>query len=193
MSVLALTSYKAIESNLFVKVTLESSTLLFSDRLVSTEINGDTYVGLGKLLSITASASEIRSSSGEVTIGISGIPDSSISDIVNSNIKGSNIVITRGLFNASTGAFLSGITGNPVNRFSGYVNNLNLSEDYDVDTRTSSNTLLLVCASTIDVLGNKISGRKTNPSSQRFFFSSDVSMDRVPSLESTRFDFGANK
>lgn len=191
MTALALTSYKAIQSNLFVKITLESSTLLFSDRLESTVINGDTYVGLGKLLGITASASEIRSSSGEVTVTISGIPNTSISDIVNSNIKGSNITISRGLFNASTGAFLSGITGNPVNRFKGYVNNLSLNEDYNVDSRTSTNTLLLICASNVDVLSNKISGRKTNPTSEKHFFSSDVAMDRVPALESTRFDFGA--
>lgn len=193
MSVLALTSYKAIQSNLFVKITLASSTLLFSDKLESTVINGDTYVGLGKLLSITTSASELRSTSGDVTIAISGIPNTSISDIVNSNIKGSPVRITRGLFNASTGAFLSAVTGNPINRFMGYVNNLNLEEDYDIDSRTSSNTLLLSCASTVDILNNKISGRKTNPTSQKLFYSSDLSMDRVPAIENSYFDFGAKK
>lgn len=193
MSALALTSYKSIESNLFIKVTLEASELLFSDRLVSTVINGDTYVGLGKLLSISGSTSELRSSSGEIIIGISGIPNTSITDITNSNIKGSNISVVRGLFNATNGAFLSSVTGNPVTRFTGYVNNISLQEDYDVDTRTSSNTLLLVCSSNVDVISNKISGRKTNPASQKAYFSTDVSMDRVTALENSYFDFGANK
>jgi len=193
MAALSLTSYTSIESNLFVKITLASSNLLFSDRLVSTVINSDTYVGLGKLLNITGSNSELRSSSGEVTIEISGIPNSSITDITNSNIKGSTVSIVRGLFNATTGEFLSSVTGNPITRFKGYVNNLSLQEDYNLDTRESSNTLLLICSSNVDVLSNKTAGRKTNPASQKSFFPSDNAMNRVPALENSYFDFGANK
>jgi hypothetical protein len=193
MAVLSLTGYGSIESNLFIKITLPSSNLLFSDRLVSTVINGDTYVGLGKLLSVSGSSSELRSTSGEITIGISGVPDSAISDIVNSSIKGNPVKITRGLFNATNGNFLSAVTGNPVNRFVGYVNNITLEEEFDIDTRTSSNTVLLTCASNVDILNNKISGRKTNPASQKKFYSTDISMDRVPSLESSYFDFGVKK
>jgi hypothetical protein len=193
MSVLSLTGYGSIESNLFIKITLTGSTLLFSDRLVSTTIGGDTYVGLGKLLSISGSSSELRSTSGEITIGISGVPDSMISDIVAANIKGNPVRVLRGLFDASTGTFLSAVAGNPVNRFVGYVNNISLEEEYDVDSRDSSNILLLTCASNVDILDNKIAGRKTNPASQKKFYSTDISMDRVPSLESSYFDFGAKK
>jgi hypothetical protein len=193
MAVLSLTGFGSIESNLFIKITLPSSTLLFSDRLVSTVINGDTYVGLGKLLSVSGSSSELRSTSGEITIGISGVPDSMISDIVNANIKGNPIRVVRGLFNATNGTFLSAVTGNPVTRFVGYVNNISLEEEYDVDTRDSSNTLLLSCASNVDILNNKIAGRKTNPASNKKFYATDISMDRVPSLESSYFDFGVKK
>ncbi len=193
MAVLSLTGYGSIESNLFIKITLPSSTLLFSDRLVLTVINGDTYVGLGKLLSVSGSSSELRSTSGEITIGISGVPDSAISDIVNANIKGNPVRVVRGLFNAANGNFLSAVTGNPVTRFVGYVNNISLEEEYDVDTRNSSNTLLLSCASNVDILNNKIAGRKTNPASNKKFYSTDLSMDRVPSLESSYFDFGVKK
>jgi hypothetical protein len=193
MAILSLTSYGAIQSNLFVKITLESSSLLFSDKLESTVIGGDTYVGLGKLLSLSASNSELRSSGQELVIGISGVPNSAISDIVNSNIKGSSVQVLRGLFNPTTGAFLSAITGNPILRFKGYVNNLALEEEFDSLSRTSSNTVILSCASNVDVLENKISGRKTNGESQRKFFPNDVSMDKVTALESSYFDFGANK
>jgi hypothetical protein len=193
MAVLSLTSYGSIESNLFIKITLPSSTLLFSDRLISTAIGGDTYVGLGKLLSVSGSNSELRSSGQELTIGISGIPDSAISDITTSSIKGSSVKIIRGLFNATNGSFLSAITGNPITRFSGYVNNIALDEEYDVESKNSSNTIILSCASNVDVLNNKIAGRRTNSESQKKFFPNDVSMDRVSAIESTYFDFGANK
>lgn len=193
MPVLNLNSYYSIQSNLFVKVTLSGSTLLFSDKLESTVIAGDTYVGLGKLLAISGSNSELRSSSQELTISISGVPDSSITDIINSEIKGSPVIIRRGLFNASSGAFLSAVTGNPIIRFTGYVNNLSFEEDYDIDTKTSSNTMVLTCASNVDILNNKVQGRKTNSESQRKYFPTDLSMERVSALESSYFDFGANK
>ncbi len=193
MPVLDLNSYYSIQSNLFVKVTLSGSTLLFSDKLESTVIAGDTYVGLGKLLAISGSNSELRSSGQELTISISGVPDSSITDIINSEIKGSAVIVRRGLFNASSGAFLSAVTGNPVIRFTGYVNNLSFEEDYDIDTKTSSNTMILSCASNVDILNNKVQGRKTNSESQRKYFPTDLSMERVSALESSYFDFGANK
>ena len=193
MPVLDLNSYYSIQSNLFVKVTLSGSNLLFSDKLESTVIAGDTYVGLGKLLAISGSNSELRSSSQEISISISGVPDSSIIDILNSGIKGSPVIIRRGLFNAATGAFLTAVTGNPIIRFTGYVNNLSFEEDYDVDTKTSSNIMVLTCASNVEILNNKIQGRKTNSESQRKYFPTDLSMERVSALESSYFDFGANQ
>jgi len=193
MAALDLTSYGSIQSNLFIKITLTSSSLLFSDKLESTVINGDTYVGLGKLLAVSGSNSELRSSSGEVSVSISGIPNSSITDITSANIKGSDIKIVRALFNATTGSLLTAVSGNPINRFVGYVNNISLEEDYDVDSRISSNTLILVCSSNVDVLNNKVSGRRTNTASEKKYFPTDLAMDRVASLENSYFDFGANK
>lgn len=193
MAVLNLNSFTAIQSNLFVKITLTASTLLFSDRIQSTTIAGDTYVGLGNLLAISGSNSELRSSSQELSISISGIPNSSITDILASGIKGTPVIIRRGLFNATTNAFLSGVAGNPIIRFTGFVNNLGFDEEYDLDTRTSSNTMILTCASNVDILNNKVQGRKTNSESQQKYFPNDLSMERVTALESSFFDFGANK
>jgi hypothetical protein len=200
---LALDGYKSIESNLFVRISLDyykanagsspsSQVLRFSDRLYPTTINSESYTGLGKLMSISASASELRASSGELSITIAGIPNTSIYEIVNSRFKGASITVYRAIFDSSTNSLIS-IAGNPMIRFKGYINNLSLDEDYDVDNRQSSNTLVLTCSSVIDLYANKIAGRRTNPSSQKKYFSSDVSMDKVPNLENSFFDFGANK
>ena len=201
---LALTSYEAVESNLFVKIEVEyykatpgatpsSVDLLFTDRMVSTSLAGDTYVGLGKLVSITSTNSELRATSNDLTITISGIPNTSIAEIINSRIKGSIVTILRGLYDATTGQFLSSVTGNPVTRFKGFVNNVSLEEDYDVENRISTNTIVLTCSNIVDIFENKIAGRKTNPSSMKKFYSTDISMDKVPNLENTEFDFGAGK
>jgi len=50
---------------------------------------------------------------------------------------------------------------------------------------------MLECSSSVGLLGQKISGRKTNPQSQNRFYPSDRSMDRVPTLKGTKFNFGA--
>lgn len=195
--------YESIASHLFVRLAVDyykansaasptSTVLRFSDRLTPYTINAESYVGVGRLMSITASASELRASSGDLTITLSGIPDTSIYEIVNSRIKGSSVTIFRGVFNANTNALIS-VAGNPMTRFKGYVNNLALEEDYDVDARQSTNTLILSCSSIVDQFGNKIAGRKTNPSSQKKFYPSDLSMDKVPNLENSFFDFGARK
>lgn len=200
---LALDNYAALQSNLFVKIecpyykTSEVSTpveydFLFSDRIVPYTLNGDAYVGLGKFMSITSSSSELRSSSGELTITLSGIPNSSISEIIHSRIKGSKVTVKRAVFDANSGSLIS-IDGNPMARFVGYVNNLALDEEYDVENRISSNTLVLTCSSIIEIMDRKVSGRKTNPSSMKKFYPGDLSMDRVPTLENSYFDFGAKK
>jgi hypothetical protein len=94
------------------------------------------------------------------------------------------------LFDAATGTQLS-ITGNPVGRFFGIVNNYSLQEEYDVASRTSSNTIVIVCSSTVEILSNKVAGRRTNPQDQKAFYASDTSMDRVPNLVGASFNFGA--
>jgi hypothetical protein len=196
-----LSSYPSIQSNLFVRIAVDeyrttpggsftSEVLRFSDRLGNYTLNSEVYVGAGALMGITATSSEIRTSGGEITISLSGIPNTSIAEIINSKIKGSRVDIYRAIFDSTSGQLLS-IAGNPLGRFKGYVTTFTLNEDFDNTTRTSSNTIVLNCSSIIDVLQNKISGRKTNPSSQKKFYSSDVSMDRVPNLANATFNFGA--
>lgn len=195
-----LTTYASIQSNLFVRIQIDeyrttasgsysAQVLRFSDKRGTTIINGESYIGLGDLMSVSSSSSEIRVSGGDQIITITGIPNSSIAEIVNSKIKGSPVEIYRGLFNATTGSLLS-VSGNPVGRFRGFVNNYSLNEEYDIESRSSSNTIVLTCSSAVSILQNKIAGRRTNPQSQKTFYASDVSMDRVPNLKDSTFDFG---
>jgi hypothetical protein len=100
--------------------------------------------------------------------------------------------IYRALFNAATGAYLD-IEGNPLGRFRGFVNNYSLNEELDNTNKTATNTLVLTCASAANVLQNKIAGRRTNPESQKRYYPTDISMDRVPNLENATFNFGAPK
>lgn len=201
MAFINLSSYKLLQSNLFVRIDVEyykqysysapeAKILTFSDRRESVTIDEQEYIGLGNFMGITSSQSELRASSSEVTITISGIPNTSLFEIINSKIKGSPVKIYRCLFNAETNEMLD-VPGNPLNRFQGYVNNYSLQEDWDNGTRTATNTIVLVCSSKVDLLTNKVTGRRTNPEDQAKFYPGDKSMDRVPSLIGANFDFGA--
>lgn len=200
---LNLTSYDHVQTNLFVRIQVDeysqtaggpytAQVLRFSDLNTTFTINGESYLGAGNLMGITATSSEISASGGQVTISLSGIPNTSIAEIVNSKIKGAPVRIYRAFFNANTGALLT-FSPNPIGRYRGFVNSYSLNEEFDNATKTSSNTLVLVCSSAVDVLQNKVAGRKTNPESQKRFYPNDLSMDRVPALENATFDFGAPK
>jgi hypothetical protein len=196
-----LSTYKAVECGLFVRLQVDyykdtpSATprqeiLRFSDYRGTVTIDGENYVGLGRLLGLSATTTELRTSADQLTVSLSGIPNTSIAEIVNSRIKGSPIEVWRVFFNPVTGAQLA-ITGNPAGRFFGIVNNYSLQEDYDVEARVSSNTISLTCSSVSELLNNKVAGRRTNPRDQKFFYPGDVSMDRVPNLVGANFNFGA--
>lgn len=195
-----LSGYTNVESALLVKIEVDyyktsegatptAETLLFSDYYRDITYDSNVYRGLGQLVGITSTRSEISASEGDITITLSGIPNTSLAEIIHSRIKGSSVDVYRYLFNAQTGEGL-GLVGNPVGRFFGIVDNYTLEENYDIDSKTSSNTISIVCSNTVKLLGNKTSGRKTNKASHRSFYPNDPSMDRVSALIGTSFDFG---
>ena len=192
-----LTSYISVTTGLFVRLQIDqyrtsssgaysAQVLRFSDYGTAVTINGESYVPLGEFLSITSSTSELRPSENPLTIAISGIPTNNINEIINSKIKGAPISIYRGYFTIA-GAQIGDFGG----RFIGSVNNFSIQEEYDIDARSSSHMLMLECSSSVGILSQKVSGRKTNPQSQNRFYPNDRSMDRVPTLKGTKFNFGA--
>lgn len=193
-----LSTYNAVQTNLFIRIQVDeyrtdpsssytTEILRFSDYTDNFTIDGETYSALGGFLSVSNSRSEIRPSSGSVTLNLSGIPNDSIKEILYSKIKGAPVDIYRAYFSVSTGAQI----GNTVGRFRGFVSNYTLEEDFDVFARTATNTLVIDCSSSVDVLAQKIAGRTTSPESMKKFYPNDVSFDRVPTLKDENFNFGA--
>lgn len=186
-----LSSYREIGTTLVCRVDVPDYAILrFSAYNANLTVNDETYTGLGSLLGVSDSSSVIRAVPGELTISISGIPSGSIADILNSKIKGSKIQVWRVLFNPTTGTPLS-ITGNPTGRFQGIVTNYNIEETYDTMAQSATNTITLLCASNVEILSNKISGRRTNQYDQRAIDGGDASMDRVNKLSNANLNWGA--
>jgi hypothetical protein len=184
-----LADYAQIQTALFCRMDVpDYAVLYFSSFNRAVTINGESYTPLGNLLSVSESASELRINQSQLSISISGIPDTSIAEILDNRIKGSAIKVWRVYFDAVTGELLN-VVDNPAGRFQGIVNNYSLEEEWNESG--SSNTILLTCSSSVDLLANKVSGRRTNPNDQRALYPDDVSMDRVLSLANSNFNFGA--
>jgi hypothetical protein len=201
---MALSDYSHVRTALFVKISvaeylqsgggLGPETLLFSDHYKEYELfAGETYTALGNLMNVTSSNRELSSSSSTVTVTISGIPNQSIKEIIESKIKSSPIEIYRAFFSQDGQLIDDGTTLNPIGRYIGYINNYSLQEEWDAENRLSSNTIVLECNSNIDLLAKKQAGRKTNPTSMKKFYPTDVSFDRVPALVKANINWGSNQ
>ena len=117
---------------------------------------------------------------------ISGIPNGNISEILDNRVKGSELVVYRGFFDPDTGNLLS-ITGNPAGKFHGVVSNYEIADDLTPGDDTGTITIALNVTSVVELLNNKISGRRTNPTD----FANEQSMNRVSALAKSNFNFGA--
>jgi hypothetical protein len=162
-------------------------TLTFSDYHKSYTISGTVYDGLGQLLNISNTEDNLRAAPSDVTISISGIPSTNVTDILNNRIKGSACEIYRAFFNVETGELLS-ISGNPAGKFQGIVANYDISDDLSMGSDLGTITLTLTVTSVVELLNNKISGRRTNATD---FPAGE--MARVAALAKSNFQFGAPK
>lgn len=181
-----LSSYRSIQTNLFVKLDIPGySVLTFSDYHKNYTISGTNYTGLGQLLNVGNTDDNLRAAPSEISLSISGIPSGNVSDIISNRIKGSECKIYRGFFNVDTGELLS-ISGNPAGKFQGVVSNYDITDDLEIGSDTGTVTLTLTVTSVVEMLSNKITGRRTNAAD---FPSGD--MARVLPLQKSNFNFGA--
>lgn len=183
-----LRSYSSLESAVFLKWEVPNfSTAYLSDYHIPLSFNGQTYTNIGTLLSVSGTSSELKPSRGEMTVGLSGVPTGSISTILNQEIKGSNIWIYRGYFNAQTHQPLDLGGGNTQLHFKGIVTNYAITDDIDLGAGIATSTITLTCNSAVETLGYRIAGRRTNQAD----FPNSSDMSRVQALANSNFNFGA--
>lgn len=184
-------SYSALETAVFVKWTIPNfETAYLSDYNLPVTFGGNTYTNIGKLLSVTGTSTELKVSPSEISIGLSGIPTNSVSDILTKEIKGSTLEIYRGFFNPTTHQLLNlSPNSNPVLKFKGIVTNYEISDNFEFQSNTFLTTITLTCNSIVEVLSKKVNGRRTNPVD----FPTEASMDRVQALANSNYNFGAPK
>lgn len=148
------------------------------------------YQSTGDLLNVSQITSEVKPSSSDVTITLSGINNDYIADIISNPIKGSRVIVSKMFIDPLTSLPLQ-IAGNPAIVFKGVINNFSIEEGWqDQENQTPTSTISLTCNSSVGILSNKITGRRTNHADQTYWFSGDMSMDRVGVISDVVFDFG---
>ena len=146
-------------------------------------IDGNVYLALGGLLEISSQNRNLRVTSGDTSVSLSGVDGNSISVALGSKIRGSELEILRGFYDANM------VLESPVYpRFRGIVTTYAITEDRE--GQEDNFTVSVGASSYKTVLQNRIAGRKTNKESWQYFDSTDTSMDNVYSISGVQFDFG---
>ena len=180
-----------VRSAEFIKLTVNngstSTVYTFSTSYRAETINGQRYTPVGGLLQIGQQNRDLRATSADTTIALSGIDPDNIFLVLGTPIRGSEVEIYRGFYNDSY--ILS--TATVVKRFTGIVTSYNVSEDHDAESNTDMFSVAINCSSYKTVLENNIGGRRTNQDSWDIFYNgTDTSMVNVPKLNGAYFDFG---
>ena len=179
-----------ISSAEFVKLTIfndfndptDTSVYTFSSAYKQETIDGQVYLPLGGLLSVGAQNRDLRVTSGDTIVALSGIGSENIFLVLGTKIRGSEILISRGFYDDQ------GILGNTYIRFRGIITSYAVQEDREGNKDDFS--CAVSASSYVNVLGNRIAGRKTNEESWKSFNVNDTSMDQVYSIAGVNFDFG---
>ncbi len=179
-----------IKSAEFVKLTVyndvsdptDTTVYTFSSAYKEETINGTVYSPLGGLLAVGAQNKDLRVTAGDTIISLSGIGSDNIFLVLGTKIRGSEVQVLRAFYDDQ------GIITNAYNRFRGIITSYGITEDRTNDNDTF--TVAVAASSYVNVLANRIAGRKTNEESWKVFNPTDTSMDQVYSISGVNFDFG---
>lgn len=175
----------------FVRLTVGTAATVytFCNAAAPVTVSGITFTNLGSLLNVGDVQRDMRSTSDDMTIALTGIDPAVVGVILSSDIKGSLVEVWRGFLDADN-QIITTPTTQFFKRYQGIISNVSITEDFNSELRTRIATCSISCSSMRRVLENRLGGVKTNQSSWQFLYPGDTSMDRVATIANTYFDFG---
>jgi hypothetical protein len=175
----------------FVRLTVGTTETVytFCNAAAPITVSGITFTNLGALLNVGDVQRDMRSTSDDMTIALTGIDPANVGMILSNDIKGSLVEVWRGFFD-SNNQILTTPTTQFFKRYQGIISNVSITEDFNSEARTRIATCSISCSSMRRILENRLGGVKTNQSSWQFLYPGDTSMNRVATVANTYFDFG---
>ena len=176
----------------FVKLTVGNAATVytFCNAAAPITVGGITFSNLGALLSVGDVQRDIKATSDDMTIALTGIDPTNVGIILGSDIKGSLVEVWRGFFD-SNNQIITTPTTQFFKRYQGIINSVSITEDFNSEARIRIATCSISCSSMRRVLENRLSGVKTNQNNWQFIYAGDTSMNRVSEISNTFFDFGS--
>jgi hypothetical protein len=176
----------------FVKLTVGNAATVytFCNAAAPITVGGITFANLGALLSVGDVQRDIKATSDDMTIALTGIDPTNVGIILGNDIKGSLVEVWRGFFD-SNNQIITTPTTQFFKRYQGIINSVSVTEDFNSEARTRIATCSISCSSMRRVLENRLSGVKTNKNNWQFIYAGDTSMNRVSEISNQYFDFGS--
>ena len=187
----AVTGYQINHAE-FVRLTVGTAGTVytFCNAAAPITVSGITFTNLGALLNVGDVQRDIKATSDDMTISLTGIDSANVALILSSDIKGSLVEVWRGFFD-SNNQIITTPTTQFFKRYQGIINSVSITENFNSEARTRIATCSISCSSMRRILENRLSGVKTNQSNWQFIYPNDTSMNRVSEISNTFFDFGA--
>ena len=173
----------------FVTLTTGTTTFNFCSSAAPITVGSVTYDNVGNLLSVSDIPQDIKSTSDDVSISITGMDPANIQFVLGASVKGSKVEIWRGFLD-SNNQIITSPTLQFFKRYTGFVNNIAINEEFDEPGRIRVAAISLSCTSFRSLLEKRIASLRTNQKSWQFFYPSDTSMNRVAQISNQFFDFG---
>jgi hypothetical protein len=176
----------------FVKLTVGNAATVytFCNAAAPITVGGITFANLGALLNVGDVQRDIKATSDDMTIALTGIDPTNVGIILGNDIKGSLVEVWRGFFD-SNNQIITTPTTQFFKRYQGIINSVSITEDFNSEARTRIATCSISCSSMRRILENRLSGVKTNQNNWQFIYAGDTSMNRVSEISNTYFDFGS--
>ena len=176
----------------FVKLTVGNAATVytFCNAAAPITVSGITFSNLGALLSVGDVQRDIKATSDDMTIALTGIDPTNVGIILSNDIKGSLVEVWRGFFD-SNNQIITTPTTQFFKRYQGIINSVSITEDFNSEARTRIATCSISCSSMRRILDNRLSGVKTNKNNWQFIYAGDTSMNRVAEISNQYFDFGS--
>lgn len=175
----------------FVRLTVGNAATVytFCNAAAPITVSGITFSNLGALLNVGDVQRDIKATSDDMTIQLTGINPANIGIILSNDIKGSLVEVWRG-FLTSNNQIITTPTTQFFKRYQGIISGVSITEDFNSELRQRIATCSIACSSMRRILENRLSGVKTNQSNWQFLYSGDTSMNRVAEISNQYFDFG---
>lgn len=167
-----------------------TTTYTFCNAAAPVTVSGITFSGMGSLLGIGQVERNIKSTSTDMALSLTGIDPANIAIILSANIKGSTVEIWRGFLD-SNNQIITTPTQQFFKRYQGIITNVSITEDWNDELRSRIATCSISCTSMKRVLESYVASSKTNKALwQERYGTSETSMNRVDAISNTYFDFG---